>query len=100
MIDLKPAASPGGAAAASRAAPEKERLERAARDFEALMVSELLRAAHLNGSEGWLGTEDAAADSAFGLAEEHFSRALAGGLGIARLVVDKLGPTRSSSGKP
>lgn len=90
-------------AAAESAAPaeaERGRLEGAARDFEALMLSELLRAARLNGSAAWLGEEDAAADSAFGLAEEHFARSLAGSLGLAGLVTEGLDPRRSSSATP
>jgi Rod binding domain-containing protein len=84
----------------SASAPERERLEKAGRDFEALLVSELLRAARMNGSSGWLGEEDAAADSAFGLAEQHFAQALAGRLGLARLAVEGLDPKRSNSATP
>jgi hypothetical protein len=71
-------------------AGEAGRLQRAAGDFEALMISELLSAAHLNGSEGWLGEEDAAADSAFGLAQEHLAKSLVGSLGIAATAIEGL----------
>jgi Rod binding domain-containing protein len=91
-----------GAAATTASADgaTRERLEKAGRDFEALLISELLRAARMNGSSGWLGEEDGAADSAFGMAEQYFAQALAGGLGIARIAVDALDPKRSSSGTP
>lgn len=84
--------------------PEREKIAAAARDFEALLVSELLRAARATGAEAWLGGQDAAADSALGLAEQQFARAIAegGGLGLARLVTQGLEApaTRSSSAPP
>jgi len=60
----------------------------AARQFEALLVAQLLRAARA-GSEGWLGTgDDHSSASAMELAEEQFAAALAaqGVLGLARLI--------------
>lgn len=89
---------------AGGAGPARGKLESAARDFEALLVSELLRAARADGSEAWLGGEDAAADSALGFAEQHLARAIAdgGGLGLARLVTQGLeaAATRSNSDRP
>ncbi|MFB3776024.1 MAG: hypothetical protein ACE141_00400 [Bryobacteraceae bacterium] len=61
----------------------------AAKQFEALLITELLRAAR-GDSEGWLGAgEDQSAASAMELAEEQFAGALAarGGLGLAGLIV-------------
>ena len=79
-------------------------LEAVARDFEALLVGELLKAARATGSSAWLGGEDAAADAALGLAEQEFARAIArnGGLGLARVVLQGLegDATRSSSAPP
>jgi Rod binding domain-containing protein len=90
-------------AAGTESAPATGKLAEAARDFEALLVSELLRAARA-GSAGWLGGEDAASDSALGLAEQQLARAIVGGggLGIARLVAQGLeaAATRSSSATP
>lgn len=81
-------------------APPRD-LESLARDFEALLVGELLKAARAGGSGGWLGEEDAAAESALGLAEQELARAIAagGGLGLARLALEGLerSATRSSS---
>lgn len=92
------------AAVAAPQAPESGKLAAVARDFEALLVSELLKTARAAGSEAWLGGEDAAADSAFGLAEQQFSRAIAdaGGLGLARLITGGLegGATHSNSVPP
>jgi Rod binding domain-containing protein len=64
----------------------------AARQFEALLITQLLRAAR-GESEGWLGSgEDQTASSAMELAEEQFAQALAarGGLGLANLIVSGL----------
>jgi Rod binding domain-containing protein len=61
----------------------------AARQFEALLITQLLRAARGDG-EGWLGAgEDQTAASAMELAEEQFASALSaqGGLGLANLIV-------------
>ena len=95
-MEMRPLSAVSSPASSSGNQPESK-LERAARDFEGFMVSELLRAARLDGSAGWLQEEDSAADSAFGLAQEQFSRSLSGGFGIARLVLEKMAPTVSGA---
>ena len=70
--------------------PDTEKLRRtgAAGDFEALLVSQLMKSIREEGS-GWLGTgEDKAVDAAFGLAENEFARAIsgAGGFGLAKVI--------------
>jgi hypothetical protein len=87
---VEPTAGKIAAAAGAAPAARPDKLERAAADFEALMIGELLRAARLDGSSAWLGEEDAAADSAFGLAQEHLARSLGGSLGLTRLVMEGL----------
>ena len=59
----------------------------AAKDFEALLVSQMLRSVREE-SSGWLGTEDQSTDAAFGLGEQELGRALAasGGFGMAKLI--------------
>ncbi|MEP6716178.1 MAG: hypothetical protein ABJC09_11430 [Terriglobia bacterium] len=60
----------------------------AAKDFEALLVTQMLRSVREEGS-GWLGTgEDKTAEAAFGLAEEQLSKALTSGkgFGLAKLI--------------
>lgn len=72
-------------AAAGTASPK---LHDAARQFEALLITQLLRAARGDG-DGWLGAgEDHSAASAMEMAEEQFAAALSsqGGLGLARLI--------------
>ena len=70
--------------------PDTEKLRRtgAAGDFEALLVSQMMKSVREEGS-GWLGTgEDQSADAAFGLAENEFARAIAGsgGFGLAKVI--------------
>lgn len=59
----------------------------AARDFEALLIGQMLRSMHEE--SGWLGTgEDQAGEAAVSLGEEQLARSLAGsgGLGLSRLI--------------
>lgn len=70
--------------------PDAAQMKRtgAAKSFEALLVTQLLRSVREEGS-GWLGTgEDKTADAAFGLAEEQLSKALTSGkgFGLAKLI--------------
>jgi Rod binding domain-containing protein len=70
------------------------KLHKAAQDFEALMIGEMLKTTRESGSGGWLGSGDSAGnDSAMSLAEGQLSQALAsgGGLGLARLIEKQLG---------
>jgi Rod binding domain-containing protein len=60
----------------------------AAKDFEALLLSQMLRSVREEGS-GWLGTgDDQSSDAAFGMGEEQLARALSasGGLGLSKLI--------------
>jgi Rod binding domain-containing protein len=60
----------------------------AAKDFEALLLTQMLHSVRSEDS-GWLGTgEDQSSDAAFGLGEEELAKSMAasGGLGIARLI--------------
>ncbi len=87
-------------ASSTPAPPDQAKLKQAAGQFEALMITQLLRAAHGSGAAGWLGgEEDAAADSAIGLAEEELARSISqqGGLGFARLIVEGLSKSDGGS---
>ncbi len=88
-------------------APNKgEKLAKAAKDFEALMIEEVLKASRQSSEGGWLGTgEDQAGGLAVEMAEQQFAQALSlgGGLGIAKMVTANLqrGPARTAnSGSP
>jgi len=92
------AAQEGGSASGPRAKSDPAAIREAARQFEALLLAQMLRAAREAGADGWLGTgeEDQAASCAMGLAEEQFAQALSaqGGLGLASLIVSGLSEER------
>jgi Rod binding domain-containing protein len=67
-----------------------EQLKRtgAAKDFEALLLTQLLHSVRSEGS-GWLDSgEDQSSDAAFGLGEEELGKALSesGGIGLSKLI--------------
>ena len=65
-----------------------QKLHDAGRQFEALLIGQLLHAAHESGT-GWLGTpEGSSSNCATDYAEQQFAEVLAqsGGLGIARMI--------------
>src|SRR5271157_5036622 len=69
---------------------DPKRVADAARQFESLMIGQLLKSMRESGEGGWLGTgDDQAGAQAMELAEEQVAQALAqqGGFGLARLVV-------------
>jgi Rod binding domain-containing protein len=69
---------------------DPQRVADAARQFESLMIGQLLKSMRESGEGGWLGTgDDQAGAQAMELAEEQMARTLAqqGGFGLARLVV-------------
>ena len=73
-----------------------DKIDKAAHEFEALLVSQMLKSAH--GEGGWLGTgDDSSGDTAIGMGEEQMAQALAnsGGLGLAKMIEAAL--SKSSS---
>jgi Rod binding domain-containing protein len=65
----------------------------AAKQFEALMLGQILKASHDSSDGGWLGTgDDQAGSLAVEMAEQQFAQAMSakGGLGIAKLVTTGL----------
>jgi Rod binding domain-containing protein len=88
MVELSlgaPATLPGASPAV---APEK--VQDAARQFEALLLGQILRSAR--GDGGWLGSNDGASDCAMEYAEQQLASLLAeqGGLGLAGLIAQGL----------
>jgi Rod binding domain-containing protein len=66
---------------------ESNKVASAARDFEALLLGQILRSVHEEG--GWLGAgDDDAGAAAIGLGEEQLARTMAasGGLGLHKLI--------------
>lgn len=87
------AAGQGGQAA------EKSKLKQAANDFEALLVTQLLRSAR-SGSAGWLGSgDDQSASSMLEMAEEFLAQAMtaSGGLGLGRQIAQGLNKAEPGS---
>jgi len=65
----------------------KNKVAGAAKDFEALLIGQILKSSHEDG--GWLGTDDDdAGEAAVGLGEEQLARTMAGsgGLGLSKLI--------------
>lgn len=65
------------------------RVHKAAQQFEALMIGEMMKTVREGGEEGWLGSGgDTGDDTAIGMAESQFSQAMAsnGGLGLAHMI--------------
>lgn len=86
---LSAAPPQNGAGPAQPAKSDPARIERAAKAFESLMIGQILKSSHADGSANWLGCDDdPAGESATELAEEQFAQALAssGGLGLAKLI--------------
>jgi len=74
------------------AARPPQTLAEAAKQFEALMIEQLLKEAR-GDEDGWLGSpEDAGSATQAGVAEEQFAQALAqnGGLGLSAQIVSSL----------
>lgn len=88
----------GAAPSGDSGAVHPRNLKEAASQFEALLVSQMLKSSHEDG-ESWLGTGDDQADSTMTeLAEERLAQAMAahGGLGLSRVIVNQLGESRQS----
>jgi Rod binding domain-containing protein len=84
----------GATATSQQRTPDNpERIADAAKQFEALLLAQMLKTVRESEESGWMGTgEDQSAAAAIGLAEEYFAQALAtsGGLGISELIVSGL----------
>ena len=71
----------------------------AAKQFESLLITQILRSARQSG-EGWLGPGgDSSSDCASGYAEEQFAAAMAkgGGLGMANMIAAGLEKAQSAT---
>ncbi len=75
------------------ATSKPDKLTDAAKQFEALIIGQVLKAARESSDRGWLGTsDDQAGDLAVEMAEQGLAQGLAarGGLGIAKMVTQNL----------
>ncbi len=81
-----------GASERDPASIAKEKESSAAKDFEALLIDQILRSSREEDS-GWLGTgDDGSSSTAFGLGEEELAKAMAeaGGFGLQKLITQGL----------
>jgi Rod binding domain-containing protein len=85
-----------GTSPESASSGDDKKFADAAVQFEAMLVTTLLRSAKESTSGGWMGTgeEDQSLSPAIGMAEEQLAAAIAnqGGLGIARIISQQPGP--------
>ena len=71
-------------------APSTVKLKETASQFEALLISQMMKSARESSSGGWGGeSEDKAGESMIDMAEQQMAQLLAagGGLGLAKLVI-------------
>lgn len=89
-----PLLSQTGSDPTAAASKKDARVHKAAQQFEALMIGEMMKTVREGGDGGWLGSgEDTGDDSAIGMAESQFSQAMAsnGGLGLAHMIEQTVG---------
>jgi Rod binding domain-containing protein len=94
-IDVSALLSPSGSKSAQ---DSPEAIAKAASQFEALLMGEIMKSAREGDGSGWLGTDDDEAGSTMSdLSEQQLSQALAsgGGLGLAKLISAGLTKTAS-----
>ena len=95
MIPPVSSAATNALAPSAHGADDAARIKDAARQFEALLIGQMLKS--MRDSEGgWLGTgDDEASSSAMEYAQEMFAQSLSanGGLGMASLVIKGLRPS-------
>ena len=87
------AAIEGGVTRTGPGKDSPEKVKDAARQFEALLVSQILKSAHAAGADGWLGAgEDDSASTAMEMAEEQLAQSVSksGGFGLAKMIVSGL----------
>ena len=94
MISPVASAAPDALAPTAHGANDAAKIKDAARQFEALLIGQMLKSMH-DSEGGWLGTgDDEAGSSAMEYAQEMFAQSLSanGGLGMASLVMKGLKP--------
>ena len=81
-------------AQASPSEPKPKNAAEAAKQFEALMIAQMLRTAHESSSGSLDDDEAASSDAIFDVAGQQFAQVLAnnGGLGLAKIIVQGLQP--------
>jgi Rod binding domain-containing protein len=96
MSPMLPLVSPSNAASPSTSQPKDDpvKVKDAAKQFEALLLAQMMKSMR-DTEGGWMGTdEDDAASSAMEYGQEMFAQSMAnqGGLGLAKILVAGLSP--------
>jgi len=92
MMDAIGAAVPASSAAGARPPDDPAKVKDAARQFEALLIGQMMKSMH-DSEGGWLGTgSDDSSSSAMEYGQEIFAQSMAqnGGLGLADLIAKGL----------
>jgi Rod binding domain-containing protein len=98
MMDAIGAAVSAGSTVKARAADDPAKVKDAAKQFEALLIGQMMKSMH-DADGGWLGTgDDQSSSSAMEYGQEIFAQSMAqnGGLGLADLVAKGLHKPSSS----
>jgi len=79
--------------ASAPSSPRPKNVVEAARQFEALLIGQMLKASHGDDEDGWLGSgDDPGSSTAMEMAEGQFAQALSqsGGLGLSARIASSL----------
>lgn len=98
---LSPLAASSASSQESKGSSKK--LAEAAKQFEALMITQMMKSARETSGGGWLSDGDETGeDSSMGMAEEQFAQSMAssGGLGLANMVVKTMSHSETDTLKP
>ena len=87
MLDKLTSVIPASVTAVPKDDPAK--VKESAKQFEALLIGQMLRSARDPDGEGLMGTEDGPGSTLVEMGEQQFAQTLAnnGGLGIAKMVI-------------
>jgi len=79
---------PGGAPSARAQRDSPEKIKKAAQQFEALIIEQMLKSMRESSFGGGWGTSDQAGDTALQMADQQMAQMMAssGGLGLARVI--------------
>ena len=81
---------------ASSLRPPAKRLDDAAKQFESLMIAQMMKSARDTSGGGWLSDgEETGEDTSISMAEQQFAQTMAnnGGLGLAKMIVHTMSNT-------
>ena len=97
QLQLSPALSATGGGTTDG---KHQKIVKAATQFEALLIGEMLKSVREGSEDGWLGGgTDSSAESAFGIAENQFAQTISehGGFGLAKTIERSLEKVESAT---